>query len=397
MATARWPCLGRGWGPVGFAIRFHFSMGAAMMTVDHIIFSYRAIVHHQHHHDRRWYCPSSPLRTVARARRSRWIYGRPLFYHRNRGLYSSVATGIPTTVAILKSLRHSRETGQLREPLEPPPFSRPYVPILTSPRAPWNGASFCRAHSYSFEHRRLRSRRSAATGPRFARSRTRSSALAIPDKSRGSRTKFGERRLAATRNGLSQRRATRTHVQEGDAHRVWACTSVFTYTRCLRPPVMRMLERRLNDAPRPGWRRARGGDAVHSYRDDRARGFDNLEINRRRRRSGRREEGRRFYVRARARGFLFPSHFFTRCRRRRTRSRWNLRQTKNGAARYHCSTIERRVSAIWRSWRSRRGDQPLATSDPVVLIEETAGTFGSSMARTSGLCGPHPPLHTTRR
>lgn len=39
MATARCPCLGLGWGPVGFAIRFHFSMGAAMMTVDHIIFS----------------------------------------------------------------------------------------------------------------------------------------------------------------------------------------------------------------------------------------------------------------------------------------------------------------------------------------------------------------------
>lgn len=61
IATARWPCLGLGWGPVGFAIRFHFSMGAAMMTVDHIIFSCRANVllllslllllgnhHHQH-------------------------------------------------------------------------------------------------------------------------------------------------------------------------------------------------------------------------------------------------------------------------------------------------------------------------------------------------------------
>lgn len=42
MATARWPCLGLGCGPVGFVIRFHFSMGAAMMTVDHIIFSCRA-------------------------------------------------------------------------------------------------------------------------------------------------------------------------------------------------------------------------------------------------------------------------------------------------------------------------------------------------------------------
>lgn len=41
MATARCPCLGLGWGPVGFAIFFHFNMGAAMMTVDHIIFSYR--------------------------------------------------------------------------------------------------------------------------------------------------------------------------------------------------------------------------------------------------------------------------------------------------------------------------------------------------------------------
>lgn len=54
MATARWPCLGRGWGPVGFAIRFHFSMGAAMMTVDHIIFSYHAIVQHYQHHNRRF-------------------------------------------------------------------------------------------------------------------------------------------------------------------------------------------------------------------------------------------------------------------------------------------------------------------------------------------------------
>lgn len=39
MATALCPCRGLGCGPVGFVIRFHFNMGAAMMTVDHIIFS----------------------------------------------------------------------------------------------------------------------------------------------------------------------------------------------------------------------------------------------------------------------------------------------------------------------------------------------------------------------
>ncbi len=32
IATARWPCRGRGLGPVAFATRFHFRMGDAMMA-----------------------------------------------------------------------------------------------------------------------------------------------------------------------------------------------------------------------------------------------------------------------------------------------------------------------------------------------------------------------------
>lgn len=32
MATARWPCLGRGHGPVALLMRFHFSMGAAIFA-----------------------------------------------------------------------------------------------------------------------------------------------------------------------------------------------------------------------------------------------------------------------------------------------------------------------------------------------------------------------------
>jgi len=71
-------------------------MGAAMMTVDHIIFSYRAIVHHQHYHRsfRRRYvivvAVTNQLLSKRDARRIRT--GVPLLYHRNRGPYSSVAT-----------------------------------------------------------------------------------------------------------------------------------------------------------------------------------------------------------------------------------------------------------------------------------------------------------------
>lgn len=101
------------------------------------------------------------------------------------------------------------------------------------------------------------------------------------------------------------------------------------------------LERRLGDAPRPGRIRARDRDASHSYRDDRARRFENLEINRRRRRRRfRGAESASTCARARFSFSLSP-----------IRPLFPLpyplavkpasKRTKNGAARYHCSTIER--------------------------------------------------------
>jgi len=115
------------------------------------------------------------------------------------------------------------------------------------------------------------------------------------------------------------------------------------------------------------------------------------------------ESPRAFCVRART-DFRSHSHVFVRCHRYRTLSRWNLRQNERKTARQDITVG--RSSNVKQSDAYSRADalderrcdyRSPATTDSVVLIGKTVGIFGSSMARTSGLRGPRPPLHTTRR
>lgn len=333
MATARWPCLGRGWGPVGFAIRFHFSMGAAMMTVDHIIFSYRAIVqHHQSHYPRLRRCRGCyrrcHRRVASRARCSADLRGRP-----------PPLSQKPRPVFVRRDGRRRRGPDDgantlqsARTRVKPAASSSRVALEAARPDSNLSGGAVKRREllprALGFDQRTAR-RDVSRSGDRQRRGPFRSfvaRAKRLPGfrsarKAAGRERARGAPRLAATRTVCpsgaqhvhTYGEATRT-VCVPARGRVYAYMPVFTYARCLRSPTTWTLEPRLSDAPRPGRIRARGRDASRSYRDDRARAYEILEINRRRRRrsrgwTGRRGRGglERFYVHARAILVLSPA------------------------------------------------------------------------------------------
>lgn len=249
---------------------------------------------------------------------------------------------VPTTAAaMLNGPPTLAQNPPLPRPARAAPFSRPYVPILTSPAGHRETARSPPAlvSARAPGRRRLHSRRSATAGPfrSFAHAFFRTPRFG--DKSRGSKRNSGGAETRRYENCGSQRRATRTHVRKGDAHRVCAYVRIYVYAVFTAADNVRARATTQRRAATRADTRSRRGPLISLLST--ARRFDNLEINRPRRRRFKGRKGERTLLRACARARFslslpLPSPLYPLAVKPASK------RTKNGAARYHYNTIERR-------------------------------------------------------